>query len=84
MLTSNTQTAYSAPYSLRVKDAEEHFGFKEQTLYQWISNGRLQRGKHYLKVGGRIVIGKACGFPAPDLRATWQITIKIYKKPIAT
>ena len=56
MSTTDTQNSNLAPYSLRVKDAEEHFGFKEQTLYQWISNGRLQRGKHYLKVGGRIVI----------------------------
>lgn len=44
------------PYSLRKKTAAEHFGLSESTLSQWVSNGRLLRGKHYLKVGGRIVI----------------------------
>lgn len=51
-----SKTANSAPFSLRVNDAAEHFGLKAPTLYQWVSQGRLLRGKHYLKVGGRVVI----------------------------
>lgn len=48
--------ANAAPYSLRIKEAATHFGLKAPTLYQWVSNGRLRRGKEYLKVGGRVVI----------------------------
>ena len=44
------------PYSLRPKAAAAHFGIAKPTIYGWVSNGRLQRGKHYLKVGHRIVI----------------------------
>ena len=44
------------PYSLRVKAAAAHFGLASATLYGWVSNGRLLRGKHFLKVGGRVVI----------------------------
>jgi hypothetical protein len=44
------------PYSMRRKIASEHFGLAEPTLYQWVSNGRLPRRKHYLKVGGGVVI----------------------------
>ena len=47
---------FDAPYSLRVKAAAAHFGLAAPTLYQWVSNGRLLRGKHFLKVGGRVVI----------------------------
>ena len=45
-----------APYSLTIKDAAEHFGFATQTLYDWISRGKLQRGIHYLKIGKKVVI----------------------------
>lgn len=44
------------PFSLTVKDAAVHFGFAPQTLYDWISEGRLHRGEHYLKVGRKVVI----------------------------
>lgn len=44
------------PYSLRVNEASKHFGFAPQTFYQWVNNGRLRRGKEYLKIGGRVVI----------------------------
>lgn len=50
------KTISAPPYSMRIKIASEHFGLAEPTLYQWVSNGRLLRGKHYLKVGGRVVI----------------------------
>lgn len=46
----------SPPYSLRVKAAADHFGIKAQTLYQWINDGRLIRGKHYLKIGKVVCI----------------------------
>lgn len=44
------------PYSLTVKDAANYFGFAVQTLYDWISIGKLQRGRHYLKIGKKVVI----------------------------
>ena len=44
------------PYSLSIQDAARHFGFKPQTLYDWISTGKLLRGIHYLKVGKKVVI----------------------------
>lgn len=47
---------YHPPYSLRVKEAERHFGLKSNTLYNWINEGKLIRGKHYLKVGRAICI----------------------------
>ena len=50
----NKQHPY--PYSLSVRDAAVHFGFAAQTLYDWISIGKLHRGTHYLKVGKKIVI----------------------------
>ena len=55
-LTQRSQTYYSPPYTLTVKGASEHFGFAVQTFYQWINNGRLQRGVHYLKVGNKPMI----------------------------
>ena len=55
------QTLYAimidpTPYSLRPKAAAAHFGIAAPTLYQWVSSGRLLREKHYLKVGGKVVI----------------------------
>jgi len=44
------------PYSLSVKDAADYFGFAAQTLYDWISVGKLHRGIHYLKIGKKVVI----------------------------
>lgn len=44
------------PYSLRVKDAAIHFGIAAQTLYQWVNDGKLIRGKHYLKIGRAVCI----------------------------
>ena len=55
-MTQIPQTYYILPYTLTVKGASEHFGFAVGTLYQWINNGRLQRGVHYLKVGNKPMI----------------------------
>jgi len=44
------------PYTLSVKGAAEHFGFAIATLYQYINDGKLIRGVHYLKVGKKVVI----------------------------
>lgn len=44
------------PYSLAVNDAAKYFGFAAQTLYDWISRGKLHRGIHYLKIGKKVVI----------------------------
>jgi len=44
------------PFSIRVQDMKDHFGIAPQTVSQWISAGRLLRGKHYLKVGNRVFI----------------------------
>lgn len=44
------------PYSLSIEDASAHFGLAKQTLYKWISEGRLHRGTHYLKVGAKPLI----------------------------
>jgi hypothetical protein len=49
-------TATEHPCSLRIKDAAAHFRLAAPTLYQWVSNGRLRRGKEYLKIGRCIVI----------------------------
>ncbi len=43
-------------HGLRFKETAMHFGLAAPTLYGWVSNGRLLRGKHYLKVGGRVVM----------------------------
>lgn len=45
-----------APYTLNIKKAAEHFGLAAHTLYNWVSNGRLIRGVHYMKVGGKPLI----------------------------
>ena len=45
-----------SPYSIRVRDAGEIFGIAPSTVYAWISEGRLARSKHYLKVGNRVLI----------------------------
>lgn len=44
------------PYSLSIKGAAEHFGFAAATLYNWISQGRLHRGIHYLNIGRKPLI----------------------------
>ena len=55
-LTNREKVSKIPPYSLNVKSASDHFGFAEQTLYQWVNNGRLVRGIHYLKVGVKVLI----------------------------
>ena len=56
-MTHSDPTDYSnTPYTLTVKGASEHFGFAQGTLYNWINNGRLRRGVHYLKVGAKPMI----------------------------
>lgn len=52
----NFPPGHEPPYSLTVKDAADHFGFAENTLRQWISNGTLARGIHFLKIGRKVVI----------------------------
>jgi len=44
------------PYSLSINGASAYFGPAKQTLYKWISEGRLHRGYHYLKVGRKPLI----------------------------
>ena len=44
--------------TLTVKDASNCFGFAPITLYQWMNNGRLIRGRHWLKVGRKVLILK--------------------------
>ena len=39
------------PYSLTPKQAAAYFGIAEQTISNWISQGKLARGVHYLKLG---------------------------------
>ena len=43
-------------YTLNIKEASKTFGFAPQTLYNWINNGRLIRGVHYLKVARKPLI----------------------------
>lgn len=49
MLTQN-------PYTLNIKGAAKHFGLAAGTFYNWINNGKLIRGVHYLKVGNKPLI----------------------------
>jgi len=44
------------PFTLTYKDASVYFGFAEETLRHMVSNGELLRGKHYLKVGRKVLI----------------------------
>ncbi len=43
-------------YTLNIKDASLVFGFAVGTLYNWINNGKLIRGLHYLKVSNKPLI----------------------------
>ena len=45
-----------SPYSLSIAGASAHFGLAAKTLYNWINEGRLHRGIHYLKIGRKPVI----------------------------
>ena len=56
MLTNQLKILYNQPYTLSVKSASEHFGLASNTLYHWINDGKLVRGKHYLKVGRKVLI----------------------------
>jgi len=44
------------PYSLTPETAAEHFGIAAGTLYNWVSEGCLIRGQHYLKIGRKTLI----------------------------
>jgi excisionase family DNA binding protein len=44
------------PYTLSIKNASAYFGVAEQTFYQWVSEGALCRGIHYLKLGRKTLI----------------------------
>jgi len=52
----NGKMEQPAPYSLSIDGAAIHFGLAKQTLYKWISIGKLHRGYHYLKIGRKPVI----------------------------
>ena len=56
MLQPAPDISYRQPYTLSVKSASEHFGLASNTLYHWINDGKLVRGKHYLKVGRKVLI----------------------------
>ncbi len=43
-------------YTLTIKEASRVFGFAIGTLYNWINNGKLIRGVHYLKVSNKPLI----------------------------
>ena len=43
-------------YTLKLKDAVYVFGIARQTIYNWVSSGRLIRGVHYLKPARTILI----------------------------
>jgi len=43
-------------YSLSIKDASLVFGLATGTLYNWINNGKLIRGLHYLKISNKPLI----------------------------
>jgi len=43
-------------YTLTIKETERVFGFKSNTLYNWIGSGKLIRGHHYLKVSNKVLI----------------------------
>ena len=45
-----------APYSFSITGASVHFGIAKHTFYNWINEGRLHRGHHYLKVGRKVLI----------------------------
>jgi len=44
------------PFTMTYKNASAYFGYAEQTLRHMVSKGKLLRGKHYLKVGDKILI----------------------------
>jgi len=44
------------PYSLSVKDAGRYFGISPRTIYDMISEGKLHRGYHYIKMGKKVLI----------------------------
>lgn len=43
-------------YTLSIKQASKIFGFPAGSLYNMISDGKLIRSYHYLKVGNRVLI----------------------------
>jgi excisionase family DNA binding protein len=45
-----------APHSFTPNEAAVHFGVAAKTLYNWINDGRLIRGKHYLKIGTKKIL----------------------------
>lgn len=44
------------PYTLGIKEASQMFSFAPRTLYNMINDGKLIRGKQYMKVGGKVLI----------------------------
>ncbi len=50
------QHIHSEPYTLSLRGAELYFGIKEKTFRNWIHEGRLRRGYHYRKVGGKVLL----------------------------
>ena len=52
----NPEIIDTAPYSLSPKQAEAYFGIARATLYEWLNNGKLIRGEHFLKIGRKTLI----------------------------
>lgn len=44
------------PFTLTYEGAEAYFGFAAKTLRNLVSKGELLRGKHYLKIGRKVLI----------------------------
>ena len=53
---SSSREAQHPPYTLSVKGAAQYFGIEPKTFYNLINQGKLLRGKHYLKMGRKVLI----------------------------
>ena len=58
------------PYSLSIKQMLEYFGYPAQSVYNMINTGRLERGYHYLKVGGKLVTASRVSTMPPTASLT--------------
>lgn len=53
---NNSNEYNTPPYSLSPKQAEVYFGIARANLYEWLNNGKLIRGEHFLKIGRKTLI----------------------------
>jgi len=44
------------PYSVTPKQCATYFGISTSRIYDMVNNGKLHRGRHYLKIGKSVVI----------------------------